>query len=400
MTFDFVRVVYACFEAGISLFAIHLILPKTSRNDWIRNTILYTVLTVVIYFFLKDGIVNTLILNGLMIIAIIIINRVNVYIGSITVVILYLMTTIGSIISIIYGMYVYKALIDYRFLLTDTHYLRMVLKAVLVIISVYSYKLFSTLFNKKIKVQKANPRIVFFINVLYLLLLILVSTSLINYLHTIYADLLKIESLINLVFLGITLLMVTSIFVLYIINVYLFKRSDYLTVKLSSETDALTGVFNRKAGINYLKERMQNVQLSKSVLTICFIDVNNLKDVNDQYGHKSGDELIKNVAKLIKEGMREGDEVARIGGDEFLLLFDNCSLEHAIRVWDRVIERFEQFNLEADKVYDISVSVGFAEYNDRMNLTHTELIEIADTEMYKNKQRFKRLKGKRRNAKW
>jgi diguanylate cyclase (GGDEF)-like protein len=110
--------------------------------------------------------------------------------------------------------------------------------------------------------------------------------------------------------------------------------------------------------------------------------------------------LIINVAHIIKNGLRDGDEVARLGGDEFLVLFDQCTIEQAVRAWDRIIEKFETFNLTSDQIFDISVSVGFAEYNDKLNISHDTLIELADTEMYKNKQRYKKLKGKRRNAKW
>lgn len=83
-----------------------------------------------------------------------------------------------------------------------------------------------------------------------------------------------------------------------------------------------------------------------------------------------------------------------------MVFFTGCNIEQAVRAWDRIIERFEAFNLTSDEVYDISVSVGFAEYNHKLNISHETLIELADTEMYKNKQRYKRLKGKRRNAKW
>jgi diguanylate cyclase (GGDEF)-like protein len=226
------------------------------------------------------------------------------------------------------------------------------------------------------------------------------STELIEYIPTIYSDVLGIEALSRLLFTGILMAYVASIFVLYILNIYLFKSSDYLTIKLSSETDALTGVLNRKAGINFLKERMQNIQLKKGFLTVCFIDVNNLKIVNDEYGHKIGDDLIKNTSNIIKQALREGDEIARLGGDEFLVVFNQCSIEQAVRAWDRIIEKLETFNLRSNAIYDISVSVGFSEYSHKMDIDHETLIELADSEMYKNKERYKRLKGKSKNGKW
>ncbi|MCH4888832.1 diguanylate cyclase [Acidaminobacter sp. JC074] len=400
MQIEFSRIVFSSFEALIYLCMIHLILPKNTRNNWTQNLIMYVIIWVASFFFLKESLLGTLAFSTTLILSIFWINKVNVYVASITVVFAYLLNTISSLISIVFGIFAYKSLIDYRFVLEGYDYKVILLKFAISIIVVYTFKVFNSLINRKIKIQKINPRPVFFLDLVYIVLIIFLSCELIEYLPTVYNDVLGIESLNNLLFIGISMLYVASAFVIYITNVYLFKSSDYLSIKLSSETDALTGVYNRKAGINYLKERMQNVQHKKSALTICFIDVNNLKDVNDKYGHKAGDRLIISVANIIKDGLREGDEVSRLGGDEFLVLFDNCTIEQAVRAWDRIIEKFETYNLTSEEVFDISVSVGFAEYNHKLNISHDTLIELADTEMYKNKQRYKRLKGKRRNAKW
>jgi len=400
MQINFSRIVFSCLEALIYMFTIHMILPKSARNDWNRNLILYGVITISSFFLLRDNMISILLFSTIVTAAIYIINKVNVYIASITMIITYVLITITSLISTIFGIFFYIGQYDYRFVLDGNDYEVMLLKICITVMIVYTYKIFNSLFNRKIKIQKINPRPVLFINVIYVILIILLSCELIVYVPTIYSDVLKIGSLNNLLFVGLSMFYIASIFVLYITNIYLFKSSDYLSIKLSSETDALTGVFNRKAGINYLKERMQNVQHKKSPLTVCFVDVNNLKDVNDAHGHKIGDSLIKNVASIINSALREGDEVSRLGGDEFLVVFDQCAIEQAVHAWDRIIERFESFNLTERQVYDISVSVGFAEYNHKLNITHDTLIELADTEMYKNKQRYKRLKGKNRNAKW
>ncbi len=400
MQIEFSRIVFSCLEALIILFAIHVILPKSARNNWTRNLILYVIIAIASFFFLKNGVITTLLFSTIIILSIFIINKVNVYIASITMALVYLLHTMASLMSIIFGLFIHRELIDYRFILDGNSYKYIFLKMLLIVIIVYTYKIFNALFNRKIKIQKINPRPVFFIDIIYIIVLLYLSCGLIEYLPTVYGDVLKIESLNKLLFAGVVMLYVASAFVLYMTNVYLFKSSDYLSIKLSSETDALTGVFNRKAGINYLKERMQNVQLKKAALTICFVDVNNLKDVNDEHGHKVGDSLIIDVATIIKSGLREGDEVARLGGDEFLVLFDQCNIEQAVRAWDRIVEKFESHNLTTDQIYDVSVSVGFAEYNHKLNISHDTLIELADTEMYKNKQRYKRLKGKSRNAKW
>jgi diguanylate cyclase (GGDEF)-like protein len=347
-----------------------------------------------------DNLLLSLLLYTVLIITISLLNRVNTYVASITIVIVFILTLVASLIATIFAIFFYTKQYDYRFILEGNQYSAMILKVIITGICVYIFKVFNSLFNRKTKIQKINPRPVIFVNVIYVILIILMSTELIEYIPTIYSDVLGIEALSRLLFTGILMAYVASIFVLYILNIYLFKSSDYLTIKLSSETDALTGVLNRKAGINFLKERMQNIQLKKGFLTVCFIDVNNLKIVNDEYGHKIGDDLIKNTSNIIKQALREGDEIARLGGDEFLVVFNQCSIEQAVRAWDRIIEKLETFNLRSNAIYDISVSVGFSEYSHKMDIDHETLIELADSEMYKNKERYKRLKGKSKNGKW
>lgn len=400
MTFELSRLIFAFLEAFIYVITIHVILPKHARLDIKYNTVFFVIVTIASYFFLRNSLIFILLFSTILILSIIFLSKVNVYIASISMIIAHVLNTLASLIATTFAIYIFKAQYDYRFLLTGSQYEAILLKYVIMAICVYIFKIFNSLFNRKTKIQKINPRPVFFTNVVYLILLTLFSMEMIEYIPTIYDQVLMIPSLNKLLFTGIMMAYIASIFVLYILNIYLFKSSDYLSIKLSSETDALTGVLNRKAGIGYLKERMQNIQLKKGQLTVCFIDVNNLKTVNDEYGHKVGDELIKNTSRIIKSALREGDEIARLGGDEFLVVFDNCSIEQAVRAWDRIIEKFESFNLTERNVYDISVSVGFSEYNHKMNITHDHLIELADSEMYRNKERFKRMKGHSKNGKW
>lgn len=400
MSIEFSRFIFSCLEAFIYMLTIHIILPKQSRLDWKKSVVFYLIILIDTFFFLKNGLVYHLLFNTILIFSVFLLNQVNVYISSITIILTDVLILISSLISTLFAIYFLVDQYDYRFVLEGTDFKAIIIKFVLTAIIVYIYKIFNALFNRKIKIQKINPRPVFIVNVVYIVLIILMSCELIEYIPTIYTDVLSIESLSKLLFTGIFMVYVASIFILYLINIYLFKSSDYLSIKLSSEIDALTGVLNRKAGISYLKERMQNVQFKKNALTICFLDVNNLKIVNDELGHKVGDSLIKNVTSIIKGALREGDDIARLGGDEFLVIFDQCNIEQAVRAWDRIIEKFETFNITTKEDYDISVSIGFAEYNHKMNLSSETLIEIADSEMYKNKERYKKLKGKKRNGKW
>ena len=393
------RFLYAFLEAGLYIFLIYFVLPKKHRMP-LKNLGLYYIWTVVITFlFLHNGFIMTLIWSGGLIIGLIFVGKMPVYVASISIVITYVINLIGSLIAIIFAVYFYTEKIDYRFIIEDQSLDVLLIKFFIVGSCLYIYKIFNALFSRKTKIQKINPRPVVFVNFAYLIFIIFLSLELIDYIPRVYSDVLKIEDLKQLLFTGVFMAYIASIFVLYIINVYLFKSSDYLSIKLSSETDALTGVLNRKAGISFLKEGMQQVQNKKNHLTLCFIDVDNLKTVNDNHGHKLGDELICETARIVSSALREEDEIARLGGDEFLVIFNNCNLEQGIRAWERILEKFETFNVTMNKCYDISLSVGFCEYNHHMTCSYEDLIEKADQEMYKNKARNKRMKGSR-NGKW
>lgn len=153
-----------------------------------------------------------------------------------------------------------------------------------------------------------------------------------------------------------------------------------------AKTDELTGIANRRAGMIFLTNQVHLSRRSKSHLCVCFADVNGLKGVNDTYGHEEGDELIRTVCQAMKDTLRESDFIARLGGDEFLIVFPQCSISLAAEVWERVEKRLEALNKESGKPYRISVSRGFAECDPDNIKSPDELIQIADQEMYQNKQ--------------
>ncbi|MFV7785071.1 MULTISPECIES: sensor domain-containing diguanylate cyclase [Shewanella] len=100
--------------------------------------------------------------------------------------------------------------------------------------------------------------------------------------------------------------------------------------------DALTGLYNRSAILEYLSKSISNIRRRKSSLAVSFIDVNDLKKTNDLYGHEAGDMLLKGVAKVINMSIRESDFAARIGGDEFLIVFIDCDGPAANEIMQRI----------------------------------------------------------------
>ncbi len=153
--------------------------------------------------------------------------------------------------------------------------------------------------------------------------------------------------------------------------------------------DELTGVYNRRVGMEFLKQELKKMRRVKTFLSICFIDINDLKIVNDNFGHDAGDNLILAIVEDIKSAMRESDILSRIGGDEFLLIFPGCKLDEVKSIWRRVQKSIKERNKKSDNEYNISASYGFAETDSENLLFIDELIQIADKRMYAHKRRTK-----------
>jgi len=153
--------------------------------------------------------------------------------------------------------------------------------------------------------------------------------------------------------------------------------------------DALTGTYNRGYCSGLLNRHIKLAQRNKMPILLAYTDIDNFKDINDNFGHKEGDEVLKEVAKLFKSTLREIDIICRVGGDEFLLIFPDSSLKEAPMVQKRINQSLVKLNHNLKISYKIGLSVGFASYNPDNPQSIDELISIADENMYgeKNKKR-------------
>ncbi|HZK33817.1 MAG TPA: GGDEF domain-containing protein, partial [Bacillota bacterium] len=154
------------------------------------------------------------------------------------------------------------------------------------------------------------------------------------------------------------------------------------------QTDFLTGIYNRRVGIELINKLIENTNESLNPFTLCYVDLNGLKIVNDTKGHNVGDQMIRDLVDLMKSVVRPGDILSRIGGDEFIILFPDCKMEGAEAAWQRILDEMEVFNKGEDKPYRLRASHGIAVYNPDSNMTATRLLAIADKRMYKEKTRM------------
>ncbi|KLO23829.1 hypothetical protein X275_01955 [Marinitoga sp. 1197] len=160
------------------------------------------------------------------------------------------------------------------------------------------------------------------------------------------------------------------------------KENEFKLQKLA-HYDSLTGIYNRNAGFHLLEELIFLSKREKKPVTIGFIDVDNLKIINDTYGHNEGDKALKVISETIKKHIRRSDILARYGGDEFFVGLYNCKLEDARRLEKNITEELKKLSKKSKINY--SVSLGFIEYNHKETLD--SIISKADKLMYKNKRK-------------
>lgn len=167
-------------------------------------------------------------------------------------------------------------------------------------------------------------------------------------------------------------------------NITARKQAEEELKKLAT-IDPLTELLNRGSGLIFLSKYLQLAKRQNVKLTICYLDVNELKEINDRYGHREGDQALKLVSKFLREAIRKSDAACRLGGDEFLIIFPQCAVDQATGIWQRVVKKVAVFNKKKIKPYNISLSRGFAEYGPGKRKTIDQLLVIADQEMYKQK---------------
>ncbi|WP_315116379.1 diguanylate cyclase [uncultured Clostridium sp.] len=166
--------------------------------------------------------------------------------------------------------------------------------------------------------------------------------------------------------------------------------------KLASKAaiDELTGIYNRSAGIQILKNNFRTAKHKEIPLSICFLDLNDLKHINDTFGHAEGDNYIKDAVTIIKNEIREKDAFIRLGGDEFLLIFINTKYEEAEKIWLRIKESIIKFNEENG--YVLSISHGIETFYKHNFNSVNGFLNCADMKMYEEKKKFKLNRNKKK----
>ena len=146
--------------------------------------------------------------------------------------------------------------------------------------------------------------------------------------------------------------------------------------------DALTGLVNRREFERRLEEAIESGHRGDGQHVLAYLDLDRFKLVNDTSGHLAGDGMLREVAKLLRDAVRDSDTVGRLGGDEFGILLVGCPLEKARQIADDVCRAVGDHRFVwRDKIYNIGASIGLVEIS-RESGTLEEMLVAADTACY------------------
>ena len=172
------------------------------------------------------------------------------------------------------------------------------------------------------------------------------------------------------------------------LRVALKRRNEHLALLTAKNeqlavTDDLTGLYNRRHLMRILQRQKSLSDRGDYQFSIGFIDLDHFKQINDTYGHGSGDKALIAVAKEINRGLRDVDYVARIGGEEFVVVLSQTDYAEALRIAERLRADLEGLVIELTEGYpdlSLTASIGIATYKPKE--TVTELIQRADKAVY------------------
>ncbi|WP_456392182.1 putative bifunctional diguanylate cyclase/phosphodiesterase [Persephonella sp.] len=150
--------------------------------------------------------------------------------------------------------------------------------------------------------------------------------------------------------------------------------------------DPLTGLYNRRIFEDLLRYEVSRAQRKNYNFSLILIDLDNFKYINDTYGHHTGDMVLKSVADILESSIRDGDLVARIGGDEFVIMLSETPLEQAIQVAERIRKNLEENRICTmdGSVISVSASLGVVEFPTH-GRTKEELLIVVDNALYRAK---------------
>lgn len=165
-----------------------------------------------------------------------------------------------------------------------------------------------------------------------------------------------------------------------------------------SNKDSLTDTYNRRFVYEVLSKIIEKGNKNRDLFSVAIIDIDNFKNINDNYGHQVGDEVLVEFTKIVKENLRPDDVLGRYGGEEFIIIVNNADIEKSSKVLERVLANVrKRLSIFGDYEINLTFSAGVTSCKEleEVELSIDRLVEIADQRMYlakkngKNKVNYK-----------
>jgi len=189
----------------------------------------------------------------------------------------------------------------------------------------------------------------------------------------------------------ISLFVFSSAFALMLVFLYFASKNNLqiknyqFELRSLAELDHLTQIYNRRFFYEHASLMLLEHGRSRKNISICMIDIDNFKEINDTYGHKAGDLVIKNVCTTIKSLTRQSDIVARYGGEEFIILLPNTTIIDAAHLSNNICNRIAELEISIEQhSITLTVSIGISQYDAPQDLE--SFIHNADTALYSAKR--------------
>jgi len=163
------------------------------------------------------------------------------------------------------------------------------------------------------------------------------------------------------------------------------RRRGEEQLRVWSLMDELTGLYNRRGFFTLAEQQLKMSVRSEKGLTLLSADLDNLKYINDTFGHAEGDRALIGISDILRETFRESDIIARMGGDEFVVLYGEPGDFPGDIVEKRLRENLAAMNRQATSGYEVSLSMGLSCYDPLMPCSIHELLVEADKAMYREK---------------
>jgi diguanylate cyclase (GGDEF)-like protein len=157
-------------------------------------------------------------------------------------------------------------------------------------------------------------------------------------------------------------------------------------VEILAITDPLTELYNRRHFEAIIEKEFNKTVRYKTPTSCLLIDIDHFKSINDEYGHRTGDKVLKEIANLIKNCLRKVDTVARWGGEEFIVLLPETDKEQAVKAASRIIDTIRNHEF-ADISEKITASIGIASVPESNIESAEKLINVSDNALYEAKTR-------------